>query len=471
MRMRVLMFSAMVRHGRGMTGTARFCRVIGKVGGGIRLRPVRALLFALPLVGIGPWFALQQARANLIEQYFPSDIPGYEPDFTASVADRMNMQDIAPGIEVGDFVIRPNLTESAGYNSNTLGQPHSGSAEIETNAAIQANSDWTRHALNVSLDVDNLRYPDVPAANYTNWRFGAGGSLNLGADTATFSYAHLALNLAATSLGAIGVARPVPYSVDDVRASYLKLLGRISVTPHAEFEDYAFGQSGGPQPRNYKTLSHRVELLSLTTRYETSPGDAVVLILQPSLAQFGRGQSGNYSDFAGFLGLDLRGARIIQLRVLAGLEHRSFADHFTAAVTTPTFQAEAIWTPTRLDTISLNAEHQLDDPTAPFARDEDFLDGRVELDHELRRNVFLTGYAEGSRANARSSIPGAGSVRQTQLTTGVSAVWNVSRHVSGTMSYGYSLNNTSGTASNAAVPSTANDFSSNSVLIGLRLDD
>jgi hypothetical protein len=422
--------------------------------------------------GVCLWFAADTAQANLIEEFFPSDIPGYQPDFSASVASRMEQQDLSDGVELGDFVIRPDLTESAGYDSNTLGQAKSGSAEIDTNATLQANSDWARNALNVSLNVDNQRYLNVPAASLTNWSASAGGSVSLGNDTATIGYSHLALNLAATSLGAFGVATPVPYTVDDLRASYLKLFGRFSLTPKVEFENYQFGQSGGQDPVSYKALSHRVELAGLTGRFESAPGDAVVVILQPSFAQFSEIPASNYSDIAGFVGLDAQGPRIIQYRALLGFEHRSFADHVTPAVTTPTFQFEAIWTPTEIDTVTATAEHELDDPTSPFARDDDVLDGRVELDHELRQNVFLVGYAAGSRSIARLSIADAGSVRQSQLSAGASAVWNLSRHVSFTTSYGYALNETTGsTAADASIVSTANNFSSNSILIGLRLDD
>jgi hypothetical protein len=470
MRMRILMFRAMI-----VQSAARIFVSAKKPRHFTRRRAIFAsptLPLAVVLGGAGLWFAGDSARANLIEAFFPSDIPGYQPDFSASVANRMEQQNLSDGIELGDFVIRPNLNENAGYDSNALGKASSGSAEINTNATLQVNSDWTRDALNVSLNVDNQRFLDVPAASLTNWSLGAGGSVNLGDDTATIGYSHLALNLAATSLGAFGVAAPVPYTVDDLRAVYLKLFGQFSLTQKLEIENYQFGQSGGPDPLSYKTLSHRVELAGLTARFEGAPGDAVVLILQPSFAQFSQDPASNYTDIAGFAGVDAQGERIIAYRALFGFEHRSFSDHLTRSVTTPTFQIEAIWTPTGIDTLTVTAEHELDDPTAPFARDDDVLDGRVELDHELRQNVFLVGYAAGSRSNARLSIAGAGGVRQSQLTAGASAIWNLTRNVSLTTSYSYALNETSGsTAAETSIVSTANNFSSNSILIGLRLDD
>ena len=85
--------------------------------------------------------AAEDAHAQLIQQYFPADIPGYSPNFSASVVNRMDEQDQAEGVEVGDFVIRSEMSETTRYDSNTLGTPNSGSSEIDTNAGIRANSD------------------------------------------------------------------------------------------------------------------------------------------------------------------------------------------------------------------------------------------------------------------------------------------------------------------------------------------
>ena len=86
-------------------------------------------LFAAVVI-CGASCAAKDAHAQLIQQYFPADIPGYSPNFSASVVNRMDAQDQAEGVEVGDFVIRPELSETAGYDSNTLGTPNSGSTRL-----------------------------------------------------------------------------------------------------------------------------------------------------------------------------------------------------------------------------------------------------------------------------------------------------------------------------------------------------
>jgi hypothetical protein len=67
------------------------------------------------------------AHAQLVDEFFPGAIPGYQANQSGSVINRIQNLDARPGVEVGDFVIRPEASESAGYDSNLLGQPGTGS--------------------------------------------------------------------------------------------------------------------------------------------------------------------------------------------------------------------------------------------------------------------------------------------------------------------------------------------------------
>jgi hypothetical protein len=431
---------------------------------------LRNCLRYLVLLGLAAFVAAGVAHAQLVQQYFPSDIPGYAPDFSASVVNRMMMQNQSLGTELGDFVIRPQVSESFGYNSNTLGTPGSGSSEAETSAGLRVNSDWARDAIGASFSVDDRRYLQLPSASFTNWTAGAGGALTLGNDTATIAYSHLALNLSATDLGVSGVVTPVPYSVDDVRTSYVKLFSRFSVTPSFEFQNFTFGQSGGATVINYDSLSHQTESGSVTSRYELTPGDAAVAIIRTSQAQYGTDPSDNYVDLGGFLGLDFRTGSVVQYRALVGFESRSFPNSSAATVSTPTFEIDAIWTPTKLDTVTVSATRSLDDPTSPFARNQIVTDGRIELDHELRTNVFLTGSAEGGQSQSESSVPGGGSTTQTQVHLGASALWNINRNLRATLGYGFTNSVGSGTTTSTTVPGTGfPTFTGNTVMLGLTI--
>jgi len=407
----------------------------------------------------------QAARAQLIQQYFPSGIPGYAPDFSNSVVTRLNAQNQTDGVELGDFIIRPQLSETAGYNSNVLGAPNSGSSSIDSIAAVRLNSDWGRDALGASFSVDDRRYLQLPSANYMNWSAGLGGGLTLGNDTATLAYSHLALHLNATDPGVIGVITPVPYSIDDVRLSYAKLFARISITPAFEYQRFVFGQSAGGTNVNYDSLDHQTESGRVTAQYDFAPGNAAVLILRATQAQYRLVPGDNYLDLSAFAGLDFEGDDVIQFRTLLGLERRSF--NAAATVTTPTFELDAVWTPTELDTVTATAIRQQDDPSTPFAHNQIITHAGVELDHELRDNLFLRANAGGGESESQGGA-GLGTARQTQMSFGASVIWNMNRHMRATLSYGFNHSAAAGGQTDVT-PETFgySTFTSHTIVLGI----
>jgi hypothetical protein len=432
--------------------------------------PARRRLAILSMLALAAWS--HPARAQLISQYFPSDLPGYAPaDQADSVIMRQMLGHQPTGIPIGAFIVRPSAALSGGYNTNTLASPNTQSPEFEMDGGLKVNSDWSRHALGVFANVSDRRFSAIPLANYTNWSTGAGGSLNLGRDTLALGYTHYLLHLSSMDLGNFGVSRPVPYSADDVRLTYTKLFGRFSLIPSLIYEDYAFGRAtGGAIDTDYSSLSHHLETGSLTSRYELSTGNAAVMILRGSTAQFVTTQGAtpnDYVDGAAFAGLDLNTDSVVRYRLLAGGETRHFTRGAGPSVTTPTFEIDTIWTPTRLDTLSIFFYRRILDPASPFARNQTVTDGRIQIDHELRRTVFLRGYAEGGMSETGQTVAGTRSRTQTLFKFGASANWTINRYVTATLAYSH-VNNYAhgGLAPDPLFPDRKSTFASNSITLG-----
>ena len=410
------------------------------------------------------------AHAQLIEQYFPAGIPGYTGNFSSSVLDRMFNQSESNGIEVGDFIIRPFLSEEAGFDSDTLGTSNSGSSEIHSEADFRVNSNWDRDAIGATLGVDRYQYLDLPASSYTDWNAQLGGNLDLGNDTLTVAYSHLNRNLSATQFGVQGVVSPVPYSVDDARISYLKLFSRFSITPLFEFLNFSFGQSAGPVAINYDTLSHEIVNGRITGRYELGPGDAAIVVLGTSRAWFTTASYNDYQNTEGFLGFDSRKDSVVQYRLLLGGEGRAFKQGVAKPIITPAFQFDAIWGPTQIDTVTASAVRMLDDPSSPFALNETITDGRLQWDHQLRVNLFLEPYFEGATSESATAVANSVTANQTQLQFGLNTTWNLTRHLRATFSYNYTdsntRNNNSDTIDGSTIPG---NFVGHNILFGINL--
>ena len=155
------------------------------------------------------------AAAQTVDSYFPAigaAVGGGPTDRSQNAA--LNEYS-AGGVRAGSFIIRPDLSESFGYNSNVEGFSGSpGSTFLDTVGSVSASSDWSRNSAYASASVDNRSYLSLPGQNYTNWTAAAGGTIDVGRDVIGASYAHLNLNETPGSLDSVSVSQPVAFRVD-----------------------------------------------------------------------------------------------------------------------------------------------------------------------------------------------------------------------------------------------------------------
>ncbi|AQS85218.1 hypothetical protein A0U92_10955 [Acetobacter aceti] len=293
------------------------------------------------------------------------------------------------------------------------------------------------------MSVSNQAYPSVSAANYTDWSAAAGGTLNLRRDTLSLGYAHSVRHLSATDLGNFGIGYPVPYNTDDVRLSYHKSWTRFALIPTASYDKFAFGQSQGSLPtasRDTGALSHQLEMQMLQGRFEISKGNALVTILRGSEAQFNprSGElSNDYISGGGFTGFDLRADPVLQYRMLVGAETRHFTRDSGRPVTTPTAEAEVLWMPDKLNTVTLTGRRGLFDPTSPFSRNQIMSIVQIRWDRELRKDLYFHGNVAYARTDSRSSVAGARTRQQNQIKFMAGLDWQFTRDLKLTLNYNH----------------------------------
>jgi hypothetical protein len=416
--------------------------------------------------------AAKTAHAQLVDEYFPGLIPGYQANLSASVINRIYAADQSQGVELGDFVIRPVVSEAGGYDSNVLGTPGSGSPFLSTSAGVKVNSDWGRDAVGAAVGVNENQYFNLPVADYTAWNAALGGTLALGDDALSAGYSYRHAYLSAEDLGVVGVVSPVPYSEDDVRLSYYKSFSRFSVTPSFEYESFTFGVASGPTTISYSGLNHQTEIGALTGQYALSPGNAVVAIVRSTTAQYqssSDGTSNNYTDLAGFLGLDYESGAALQYRALVGAETRRFTNSDQPTASTPTFELDALWEPTQLDTVTGVLSRELNDPASPFASNQTLTRLRVQLDHQIHLNLFFRTSAELGKSLSPSNTPGVSDLDETQLNLGARLLWKLNRHLDATLSYGFSSGRTTGGTDVTSTTSGTSSYSSNSIILGISI--
>lgn len=443
-------------------------RTRGNAGG----FPARAA--SLAALGVILAVAARPAAAQIINRDFPESLPGYESDLTLPTQHYDPHLDRSRGTEFGDFIVLPSMSENAGYNSNPLGNATGGSSLLETSASLRVTSDWRRDALAASLTVDDFHYFDQPVASQTPWTASIGGGLDFLGSRWDLGYSHLSQYLGPQQLGTAGVTAPVPYDDDDVRFDDNLVFGRVRLVPAFEYSNYSFGQAPGEPRAAYASLDRQIVSPTLTGLFEVSKGRSLVALVRYTSARYRTPTPGSpdndYDDILGFTGIDFQADAVVRIKALIGGESRTFASPFIRTKTTPTAELDVIWQPSRLTQLTTSFSRRFIDAGSVYAGSASVTDGRVDVDHELRRNVELTAFADVG-ASTFASGPRLGSnTSQLQESFGASAIWTLSRHVRLTLAYQY-LNNAYDTQVTRSLPVLLPTITTHVVTLGFGLSD
>jgi hypothetical protein len=366
------------------------------------LRPV-GLALAL---GVCP---LASAQAQLLSRYIPDYAPGLTetPENTQA---RVQPEYRSDGVRAGSFVIRPRLAESLGYDSNVDGvQGGRASAAIDTQATVSAESDWSRNSVAAQLSVDDQRYPARPVQDFTNWSAGLSGTYDVGLDQVSGSYQHLSVVQTPRDLGAV-LSVPIPFQVDDVRIGTAFLTqGRLSFVPDLDVASYRFSNVVAPAGDGLNATlgqtwqSRLVYQPELATRYELSPKRDVLLVLRGTVIDFTSHPAGvgNFNSVGGAVlaGFDYTGTGVFRYRALIGYQQRNYASARFATIRSPIIEASVTWKPQLMTTLTGIVRREIDDSTNVNFIATTVTSVQLNVAHELRRNVVLTGFGEYQRAD------------------------------------------------------------------------
>ncbi len=369
----------------------------------------------------------QPADRYLIDQYFPEGVPGYGDQLGTTVLSRARPEYDPLGIRSGDFIIRPEVDQSIGYNSNFIGQvPPQASLFEQTSASLRFNSDWKRNSIGGELTVTNEQVPSIPNQSTTQWTASLGGSYQIGRDTLTVSASHLNLYESPTALDVTAFNRPgvlysapIPFTMNDVRVSYAVDLGRITLIPNFDYTNLTFSNANlyglngfaVPAPTNGfilgipATQGYRDRNLyegGVTAKYEFAPLRDLLFVVRDTSVDyvnssqlFGPNRSGNALEV--LTGIDYASSAVWRYRVLVGYEVRQFNNY--SSHSSPIFEGNVIWQPTGLTTVTLQALRTIEDAADENIAGYVYTSGRLQVDHELRRNILLNAYTSIQRAD------------------------------------------------------------------------
>ncbi len=399
------------------------------------------------------------AGAQVIDQYLDQNIPGYGPLPGVTVGSRLHPEYEPGGIHLGAFTLSPSLDESFGYDSNVTGTPSpAGSAVIETNPKIALSYDQNLTQAAAQVTLDDYEYPDLASQSYHDWTAALGVTHQFGEDSGYIGASHLDLYQTPRDLDVPQLTQPIGYRVNNIRVGYTWNFSRLSLQPGVDLSWFSFDNGsvlGTPYIQTYR--DRFVVSPSLTASYEFATRRRIVVVVRDSSAAFANPIAGiprqDFNDFSVLVGLAYEASGALSFRLLAGYEQRDFRSGAYKTISAPIVEGSVTWTPTSLTTITGTAARYIEDSAAEATTGYTETALKVNVDHELYRNVILN--ANG--AVYLDNYQGGGN--QTYYTVGAGGTYKLNRNLGLALSYTYA--NRTGNGGSVLFPGLGGIFGAN----------
>lgn len=409
------------------------------------------------------------------DNYFPQGVPGSADEPGVTVRSRSRPEYNSQGIREGAFIIRPDIDEQIGYDSNVVGGTMNGqgSSELRSSGAVSVNSDYSSNNFGLTAGIADSRYFDVPRMSHTDYNASLGGGLNLGRDVLYGSVSYLNANEEPYDIGANGSAiiqlnKPLNFSDSDFRVSYTTEVGRFTLTPNVDYQmlRFAHGDFIGVPPGseaafNQSLRDSNVLQGGLVARYEFQPQRDAVIVFNGNYNHYIRG--GNQAnigviDSTGatvLAGLDYELTGAMTVRALAGYQQRFFNSRLVSNQGAPIGEADLIWNPTGLTTVTGRYARTIEDATTDTVTGFTYDRLSLIVDHELYRFLLLQGHVRLESANYQGS-----SLQQTNYGAGAGVTYLINRNLQAALSYEFIEHTSSNGIVNPTLVQNLNSFGS-----------
>jgi len=368
-----------------------------------------------------------KATAEILAALLPDGVPGYDTSAGIVVRTRLHDDQFPSGLRDGPLTIKPTLVTSIGYDTNVMpGASGKGSWTSSETPSVALASEPSGASLGAVVSVDSRQYLADRGQNWTDSTLSAGGRIDSGEHQLTVAIARLGRHEARGALDTIASDQPVRFVVDDIRIEDTFTDGRWQLAPSVELTRWTYDSTtiGGA----FASQAYRDRIVlqgSLALRYEVVPLRQLLLVL--------RGIDQDYTDTpAGQVSPNSRAFRILaglsdqadplwHWRLLLGEEFRRFQSSFYPGRDTFIAEAGLTWSPSSLTTVSAIFARETDAAAQEGVSGMVYTLGRVGVDHELRRDLFLSAVLGWQR---QDYFQGG---YQTGFRFGIGAVWTLSR--------------------------------------------
>lgn len=326
----------------------------------------------------------------------------WDRDRNVSVMQRPRAEYDALGLRSGAFVWRPRADLGVEHNDNIFATATAEQSDTiwVLNPSLSVDTTWSTHAFSAFANVLHREYSDFSDEGTTDYSFGTSGRIDIVRGSAISASASRSRGSEPrTSAGAAGAAaEPIRFDTTNFAIGGDHVFNRLRLragydASKADYED-ALLIGGGVASQGFRDRTqHR---FTVRADYAVSPDTALFARyrhnerdyrLSPPAVSAARDSDGYTMD----VGVEFDLGGLARGEIGLGYMNQKYVD--PAFADTDGFSVEAMieWFPTQLTTVTLSAQRGIEDSGIAAAAGFIGTSYAAQLDHELRRNIIVTG--------------------------------------------------------------------------------
>jgi hypothetical protein len=340
-------------------------------------------------------------------------LPGSAAAQSASYFDRNNNVSVlerprpdyqAVGINVGAFQLFPAVTGTESYNDNILAAPTNTISDWITtiNPSVDLRSNWSRNALELTASDTSNFYATNTSEDTNDYNVNLFGRWDTGFESnfsGGFGYGHAAIPRG-SELTVEDTLTPVEYDSVTANVGAVQTLNRLRFTESLVFGRIAYDNSTDTigNPLLLSQLDSNQVVAGVKASWAISPDIALFLNGFYNVRRYDNTPPAvpldrNSSGYEATVGADFDITRLIRGQAQVGYLSQDYQSPVFHRVAGPVVHANLEYFLSALTTVTLHADRRVVDDVDPVAVSFLQTQGGAQVDHELLRNVILSGRA------------------------------------------------------------------------------
>ncbi len=338
-------------------------------------------------------------------------LPGLARAQSASYFDRSNNVGVlerprpdyqALGVQAGGFTIFPSLTLSPEYDDNIFASDKDKTSDEVTviTPAVSARSNWSRNEVDAYARLTSDIYASQSGESTTDYQVGANGRLDVLSReniSGGLNYGHFTESRTAENT-VEDASSPVQYQSVGGNLGTFQVLNRLRFSESAGANRFDF-QNTTDFAGNFLSQAYRNEYNAFVTGradYALSPELALsiaesfsntVYDQKPPTTPLDR----DFTSSETTVGADFDVTQLVRGQIQVGYLHDSYTSTAFRPVNGPAVHARVEYFLSGLTTVTGNIDRSVLDSADPTSSSDVQTLGGLRVDHELLRNVILSG--------------------------------------------------------------------------------